>query len=137
MLYFVTMTFIFKVKHFLVMHFFVKKNCTGSGCPRQICLDSHGPRREVALDYCLSQNCSHVRLAYSLWRKIIMFYSHPSCYLSDRRFKQRLVVVRCEIYMWLTRLGIVLRKPQGRQTLSNHLGFKGRLYYSHSHTVFR
>ena len=26
-----------------------KNNCTGSGCFRQICLDSHGPRRGVAI----------------------------------------------------------------------------------------
>ena len=26
----------------------VIKKCSGSGCSRQICLDSHGPRREVA-----------------------------------------------------------------------------------------
>ena len=48
MLYSVTVTFIFNVKHLLVMHL-LKKNCTGSGCPPQICLDSHGPRRRVAL----------------------------------------------------------------------------------------
>ena len=42
-LYFVTLTFIFKVKHFVV-HFFYLKKCTGSACPQQTCLESHGPR---------------------------------------------------------------------------------------------
>ena len=42
-----TLTFIFIVKHF-VMHLLWKK-CAGSGCPRQIGLDSHSSRRGVAL----------------------------------------------------------------------------------------
>ena len=47
MLYFITLTFIFKVKHFVVIYWLLK--CTGNGCPGQICLDSHGPGHEVAL----------------------------------------------------------------------------------------
>ena len=45
-LYSVTLTFFFMVKHFLLCICYEK--CTGSGCPRQICLNSHGPAVEFS-----------------------------------------------------------------------------------------
>ena len=51
-------TIVIVVVHNLDFHFqgqtfscyaFAIKKCSGSGCPRQICLDSYGPRRGVAL----------------------------------------------------------------------------------------
>ena len=44
MLYSVTLTFIFKIQH-LVMLLLLKNNYAGSGCPRKNCIDSHGPCR--------------------------------------------------------------------------------------------
>ena len=40
----------FSRAYFLVMHL-LYTNCASSGCPRQICLYKHGPRRGVSLIY--------------------------------------------------------------------------------------
>ena len=49
LMYSMTLTFIFKIKYFLVLH--LLKNCAGSGYPQQIFLSSNGPIRGVALVY--------------------------------------------------------------------------------------
>ena len=54
MLYFVTLIFMFKVKHFLVMKLVIKIAQASDG-PGQICLDSQGRRCGVALVSCASE----------------------------------------------------------------------------------
>ena len=48
LVYFMTLTFIFKVTHFLVMHL-LSKMCASSEYPWQICLESHCPAVELLL----------------------------------------------------------------------------------------
>ena len=58
MLYFATLTFVSRSNNYIFLLCICHETkCVGSGCPQQICLDSHGPRRGVALVTCRSLVC--------------------------------------------------------------------------------
>ena len=66
MLYAMTLTFIFKVKHLLCIGY---KKCAGSGCLRLFCLDSHAP----AVELLFFRKLCHLKVKIKIKKQLVIF----------------------------------------------------------------
>ena len=58
-----------------------KKNCASGGCPRQICLDSHGSRRGVALVWHSYWTYCFINIRFDTTTAYFMFFWDIKCCL--------------------------------------------------------
>ena len=98
MSYFMTLNFIFKVKNFLVMHW-LYNNAQAAIVPQQICLDSHSPRRGVALVGCTSLLMKlGQRILVTCFMKLFILFYQLHCGRNDMQYLYKFnFIINCDV----------------------------------------